>query len=87
MIHKLRVLLWGIVAELEYLLYPWKSSTPPQWFINRYNLDNGIRYDEDEYEQDMYYEWLRFQDQKIQKIEENIIFLVKEMDKLKRNKQ
>jgi len=82
MIKKIRIFLWGIVAELEYHLYPWKSSEPPQWAIDRHNLDSGLMSNiDDEY---LYFNWLKSQEQKIQKIEANIIFIIDEIDKLKK---
>lgn len=83
-IHKFRVFLWGIVAELEHFLYPWKTSTAPQWAISRYGLDNGIVSESIDYENNMYYDWLKCQDQKIQKIEENIIYLTKKINELEK---
>ena len=82
MIKKIRIFLWGIVAELEYHLYPWKLSKPPQWAIDRHNLDNGVMTDlQDDY---LYFEWLKTQEQKIQKIEKNINFIIDEIKKLKK---
>ena len=82
MIKNVRVWLWGIVAELEYRLYPWKSKNPPQWAVERYNLDSGLMNDIDnEY---VYFDWLKSQEQKIQKIEQNIIFITKELEELKK---
>ena len=49
MIRTLRIWLWGIVAELEYQLYPWKSNDVPQWAIDRYNIDNGAHSTEYDY--------------------------------------
>ena len=77
MFRDIHVWLWGIVAELEYQLYPWKNKNPPDWAVERYNLDHGIK---DEYEDHMYYNWLLSQEQKIQKIEESIIYLKKKLD-------
>ena len=82
MIKNVRVWLWGIVAELEYRLYPWKSKNPPQWAVERYNLDSGLMNDIDnEY---VYFDWLKSQEQKIKKIEQNIIFITKELEELKK---
>jgi hypothetical protein len=41
MIRNIRIWLWGIVAELEYRLYPWSTRDVPQWAVERYNLDNS----------------------------------------------
>lgn len=82
MIKKIRIFLWGIIAELEYHLYPWKTTKPPQWAIDRHNLDNGVISDlQDDY---LYFEWLKTQEQKIQKIEKNINFILDEIEKLKK---
>ena len=77
MFRGIHIWLWGIVMELEYQLYPWKTKNPPDWAVERYNLDHGIK---DEYEDHMYYNWLLSQEQKIQKIEESIIYLKKKLD-------
>tara|TARA_R100001509_G_C4860657_1_gene213297 strand:- start:504 stop:749 length:246 start_codon:yes stop_codon:yes gene_type:complete len=81
MMRGFRVWLWGIVAELEYQLYPWINESPPNWAVERYNLDHGIK---DGFEDHMYYDWLLSQEQKIQKIEQNIIFIAKELEELKK---
>lgn len=80
MIKNIRIFLWGIVAELEYHLYPWKSSNPPQWAIDRHNLDTITSSNIDDH---FYFNWLKSQEQKIQKIEKNIIFITDEITKLK----
>ena len=49
--------------------------------MERYNLDHGIK---DGFEDHMYYDWLLSQEQKIQKIEQNIIFIAKELEELKK---
>ncbi len=36
MIRSIHIWLWGIVSELEYKLYPWKTDTPPEWVEDRY---------------------------------------------------
>ena len=80
MFRGIHIWVWGIVMELEYQLYPWKTKNPPDWAVERYNLDHGIK---DEYEDHMYYNWLLSQEQKIQKIEESIIYLKKKLDENK----
>ena len=66
MIQTLRVWLWGIVAELEYQLYPWKKSDPPLDIAQKYNLDQ-------DYSSNLHYDWLKAHDEKINKLEENMI--------------
>ena len=29
--------------DLEDMLYPWKTKDPPDWAIERYNLDHNIK--------------------------------------------
>jgi len=82
MIKDIHIWLWGIIAELEHTLYPWKTNNPPDWAVERYNLDHGI---EDDDENSLYYEWIKAHDQKINKVEENIINLYKEIELLKQN--
>tara|TARA_B100000214_G_scaffold374249_1_gene356470 strand:- start:55 stop:312 length:258 start_codon:yes stop_codon:yes gene_type:complete len=81
MIRDIHIWLWGIIAELEHTLYPWKTNNPPDWAVERYNLDHGIEEDENS----LYYEWIKSHDQKINKVEENIINLYKEIELLKQN--
>lgn len=76
MIRDIHVWIWGMVAELEHVLYPWKKEDPPSWAVERYGLDHGI---EDDYEQHMYYNWLLSQEQKIQVIEKHINNIYEEL--------
>lgn len=78
MIRNLQVWLWSIIAELEYRLYPWKTKTPPSWAVEKYNLDHGI---EDEFENNLYYGWLKSHDEKINKVEENLISMITRLEK------
>jgi hypothetical protein len=77
MFHSVRVFLWGIVAELEYHLYPWKTSNPPEWASKKYNLDHGIV---DEYENHMYYDWLKSHEEKIGRLQKEVIFLLEKIN-------
>lgn len=79
MIKKVRILLWYIVAELEYILYPWKDEDRPSIeTITKYNLP------EESFDNNLYYDWIKSQDQKIQKIEEDIIFLINTLKEIKK---
>jgi len=76
MIFSLRVFLWTIVAELEYYLYPWKDQNPPEDVSHRYNLpsidfDNSFNYD-----------WLKSHDEKISRLQDEIICIQQEIHKL-----
>jgi len=76
MLFNLRVFLWNIVAELEYHLYPWKEEKPPEDIMQRYNLpdtnfDNNLQYD-----------WIQSHDQKISRLQEEMIWVQQEIHKL-----
>ena len=53
----------------------------PYFSHKKYNLDNNIK---DPYDQDnIYYDWIKGQNEKINKIEQNIINLYTEIESLK----
>ena len=66
--------------DIEDWLYPWKTTNPPQWAVERYNLDSGLSRDIDNNQ--FYFDWLKQQEQKIQKIEKNIIGIHKKLDSM-----
>ena len=78
----IQIYIWSLVMDLEDWLYPWKTKNPPQWAIERYNLDSGLCEDIDQ--DQFYFDWLKTQEQKIQVIEKNIISLTKELQELKK---
>ena len=80
MIRSFQIWLWGIVMELEYQLYPWKTSNPPSWAVERYNLDHGIT---DDYEDHMHYGWLKSHDDKSDRIQKEMIYALDEIRKLR----
>tara|TARA_A200000159_G_scaffold91486_1_gene85036 strand:- start:5280 stop:5549 length:270 start_codon:yes stop_codon:yes gene_type:complete len=82
-LKQIRIWLWGIFAELEYQLYPWKGYDPPQWAIDRYNLHCGDI--DDEYQDRLHFEWLKSHDDKIGKLQLEMINVLDEINKLKEN--
>ena len=76
MLFRLRVFLWTIAAELEYHLYPWKEENPPEDTIQKYNLP------ESSYEKNLHYDWIQSHDQKISRLQEEMIWVQKEIHKL-----
>lgn len=81
MIHAVRVWLWGIVAEMEYHLYPWKTDgNPPEWAVSRYNLDNGAHHTE--YDEHLNFEWLKHHEDKIAKLQLEMLDVVKRLNKM-----
>ncbi len=75
--YKLQVFLWSIVAELEYQLYPWKTSKPPQWAVDRYNVD-GEHHEINE--ETFNYDWLKQHEQKISRLQLEMIHVIKEIE-------
>lgn len=74
MIRSFRIWLWGIVAELEYQLYPWKGAREehdPEEYIPQ-------RYDSDSFNDD----WLRSQEERINRLQEEMIYVQRELHKI-----
>jgi hypothetical protein len=71
MIYNVRVFLWHIVAELEYILYPWKEEdkTPSESTIIKYNLP------EQSFDKSLHYDWLKSHEEKIARLQQEIIYL------------
>ena len=75
MIRNFRIWLWSAVSELEYQLYPWKTDTPPEWVDERYvPLPN--------YEQNFNDDWLKSHDDKINRLQQEMIWVQQEIHKL-----
>jgi hypothetical protein len=79
-IRRFHIWLWGVVCELEDILYPWKTSTPPTWAIERYNLPD---HHEDELDEIIYKQWIRAHDEKIGRLQSEMITVQREIHKLK----
>lgn len=75
LLFNLRVLLWTIASEIEYRLYPYKTTDPEmdQFYMVK-DEKTGERYS--------IVEWMKIFDDKINSIEDNYCFLVSEMGKL-----
>ena len=66
--------------ELEDMLYPWKTSTPPTWAIERHNLPDHA---DDELDEIIYKEWIRSHDDKISRLQSVMITVQREIYKLR----
>ncbi len=84
MILTLRVWLWGIVMELEDVLYPWKTSEPPSWAIERHGLPNDY---DDELDEIIYKEWIKAHEEKISRLQSEMIYISEEVRKLRDGNQ
>lgn len=76
MLFRIRVFLWSIVAELEYQLYPWTDEKPPIDVAKKYNLP------ESDFDKNLHYDWIQSHDQKIARLQEEMIWVHKELHKL-----
>ena len=65
MIHSIRIWLWGIVSELEFQLYPWKTETPPEWVQDRYVPPP-------DYEKNFNDDWLKSQEERISRLQDEM---------------
>ena len=79
MVRTIRIWLWTICMELEYKLYPWKTDTAPECAVERYNLDHEIL---DEYEDHIHYNWIKSHDEKINRLQSEMIYVLSEIKKL-----
>ena len=79
MFRSYHIWLLSLVMELEDKLYPWKTNSPPEWAINRYNLDHEII---DEYEDHIHYNWIKSHDEKINRLQSEMIYVLSEIKKL-----
>ena len=66
--------------ELEDVLYPWKTSAPPSWAIERHNLPDHA---DDELDEIIYKEWIRSHDDKIGRLQSEMITVQREIYKLR----
>ena len=79
MIRKFHIWLWGMVMELEDMLYPWKTSTPPSWAIEQHNLPD---HRDDELDDILYREWVKAHDDKIGRLQTEMISVQNQIHKL-----
>tara|TARA_Y100000004_G_scaffold30567_1_gene31846 strand:- start:1736 stop:1987 length:252 start_codon:yes stop_codon:yes gene_type:complete len=74
-IYSIRVFLWGIVSELEYQLYPWKTTSPPEWVKSEQKI-------EENYYQNFNDDWLKAHDDKINRLQSEMIWVQQEIHRL-----
>ena len=69
---RIRIWLWSIVSELEYQLYPWKSDIP----------DEEEYTPPPDYERNFRDDWMKSQDERISRLQEEMIWVQNEIHKL-----
>lgn len=83
MFNELRIWLWGLSSELEYKLYPWKTSTPPQWAKERYMIDNGEIFNDHKFnDNDLHYDWLKSHDDKLDRLQNEMVYVYEQLNLL-----
>lgn len=78
MFRKIQIFVWGLIAELEYITYPWKNTNPPQWAVDRYNVDANHHHEE--YDDKISFEWLKFHEEKIAKLQLEMIYVMSKIN-------
>ena len=74
-LFKIRVFLWTIVSELEYILYPYKTTDPQMdHFYMVKNSETGERYS--------IMEWIKHFDERLDSMEDNFCYVSGEIRKL-----
>ena len=73
------VLVKEIVSELEYHLYPWKIDNPPEHIRSRFNLSTN----ETDYKENLSFDWLKSHDEKIDRLQIEMLWVQEEIYKLK----
>ena len=74
LIRPIRVWLWGIVAELEYQLYPWKGARE----IHEHEEYIPQPLDKSTFNDD----WLKSQEERISRLQEEMIYVQREIHKI-----
>ena len=86
MLREIHIWLWGMVAELEYKLYPWQTSTPPPWAAERYGIDTSTFHDDHTFDNDsLHYDWLKSHDDKLNRLQEEMIHVQGQLNKIQSN--
>jgi hypothetical protein len=74
-IKRIRVLLWNIVSNLESILYPYESDDNQDYYYTVKNDDTGEEY--------MIIEWIKSFDERISKLQEDMIYVKNQLNRIK----
>ena len=77
MIRRIRILLWNIVSNLESILYPYESDDNQDYYYTVKNDDTGEEY--------MIIEWIKSFDERIIKLQEDMMWVQSELSRMKQN--
>jgi hypothetical protein len=76
-IRRIRILLWNIVSNLESILYPYESDDNQDYYYTVKNDDTGEEY--------MIIEWIKSFDERIIKLQEDMMWVQSELSRMKQN--
>ncbi len=75
MIKAIRILLWNIVSDLESRLYPYEIDDSQDYYYTVKNDDTGEEY--------MIIEWIKSFDERISKLQEDMMYVQNQLNRIK----
>ena len=75
MIKRLRILLWQIVSDWEHRLYPYEKEDAGDYYYTVKNDDTGENY--------MVIEWIKSFDDRIQRLQDEMLYVQTEIREIK----
>lgn len=78
MLKKIRILLWHIVSDWEQRLYPYEKEDVGDYYYTVKNEETGENY--------MMIEWIKSFDERIIKLQDDMIWVKNEIDRVKRKR-
>lgn len=76
MLRKIRILLWHIVSDWEARLYPYEKEDRNDYYYTVKNDDTGENY--------MIIEWIKSFDERIQRLQDEMLYVQSELRNLKK---
>jgi hypothetical protein len=76
MIRKIRILLWKIVSDWEQRLYPYEKEDTGDYYYTVKNEETGESY--------MIIEWIKSFDERIQRLQDEMLWVLTEIRELKK---
>lgn len=76
MLRKIRILLWQIVSDWEQRLYPYEKEDSNDYYYTVKNDDTGEQY--------MIIEWIKSFDERIQRLQDEMLYVQSEIRNLKK---
>ena len=75
MIRRFRILLWQIISDWEHRLYPYENEDSNDYYYTVKNDDTGESY--------MIIEWIKSFDDRIQRLQDEMIYVQSQIRELK----